>query len=275
MVEFKKNNMRRKALLLSLWAVSLLSACSELEIPVYQEKDSSLYFSSLVQEFSLKGNAEPEVELSVPLIMTGPVCDYDRPVSIEVVDTTINTATVGLDVTIEEAVVRSGQSKGFVKLKVKNLGADVPSKRLMLRIALNEFFQRPYANNTSSEIVWTAEYARPSIETVWKSWFYFFSPSYSKAYHKLLVDYFGPDLEKSSYESKAIKDTTLIYKAQTWWYSASRDFYQFVKEHDQANPEEPYMHSSDYEKYSRYTLPVGQGDKPETPPTVLSTLLVH
>lgn len=275
MVEFKKNNMAKKVLCLSLCSLALLPACTELEIPVYQDKDSTLYFSTLVQEYSLKGYAEPEVEISVPLIMAGTVCDYDRPVAIELVDTTSNTATLGVDFSIEEAVVRSGESKGYIKLKVQNLDADVSAKRVMLRIAQNEYFQRPYANNTYSDIVWTAEYARPSVETVWKSWFYFFSPSYSKAYHKLLVDYFGQDIEKSSYESKAIKDTTLIYRTQNWWYSASRDFYQFVKDHDQANPEQPYMHSSDYEKYSRYTLSVGQGDKADTPPTVLSTLLVH
>lgn len=253
----------------------VLCACKEIDIPYYEVEDSAVYFTASSQSFSIKGISGDVIDVEIPLILIGPICDYERKVDVQVVDSESNTAVLGTDFTIKEAIVNAGAEEGHLILSVSRLPENIDSRGIMLKIEPNEFFSHIVHDHNTSEIVWTADYSRPANESVWKSWYYFFSPTYSKALHRLLVDYFGTDIEKSSYESKAIRDPDLIYRTQSWWYSSSREFYQMVKEHDTAHPDSPYMHSADVMTYSQWTISVNNGRKPEEIPTILSTLLVN
>ncbi len=276
MDEFKINKANMKNRFFIVFVVTcFFCSCQEIDIPFYDVKDSCVRFDSSVQTYSIKGMTEEFIDLKVPIGMIGPICDYDRMVAVQVVDSSANTAVPEVDFQVKEAIVKAGNTSGYMVLRVKNLPESVSSLNVVLKITPNEYFKQTFSNLNSSNIFWTADYSRPSIETVWKSWFYFFSPTYSKAYHKLLVEYFGTDLEKMSYESRALRDPDLIYKNMAWWYSASRDFYQMVKEHDAEHPDAPYMHSEDVMTYASWSLPDGSGQKPDGIPTILSTLLVN
>lgn len=256
---------------------SLISAvsCSEIEMPVYKEEDSAVMFLSQAQDFSLKGVTDEKPHIKVDIKMFGPVSDIDRTVSIAVVDSSANSATQNVDFTIAEAVVKAGEMKGYLDLEVKKLEEGVEKRTVVLEIVPNEFFKYKVKNLNMSEISWSELYVRPHNAYVFKTWYYFFCPGYSRNLHQLLVDCFGPEIEISSYVSSARKDENFIFHTTNWWYDASRTFYDFVKTHDQANPDDPYMHSSDFEVYNSYDTAVGAGTKPESIPTILSTLILQ
>lgn len=257
-------------------AVALMAlSCTEAEIPVYQVSDSAVYFSKKSTEFSLKGNTEAEPELVIPINLHGPACDYDRQISVAVADSTFNDAVLGKDFNIVSAVVPANELSGSIVLKVKALDNEVTSHTVALVLEADESFPRTVKGGNYTKVHWSKEFVRPDNEYAWQSWFYFFSTGYSVAYHELLYNFFGPDIEISGYTNGAMRDPNSVYHVISWWYAASRDFYNFVKEHDAANPDTPYMHSKDYEVYQNYKQAVGDGTKPEVIPTVLSTLLVY
>jgi len=251
------------------------ASCVESEIPVYQLEDSAVYFKSKANDFSLKGVTDAEPELHIPICLFGPACDYDREMLVEVADSSYNDAVLGTDFQIVSAKIPANELSGEIVLKVKQLDSEVPSHTVALTLVPNDSFQRTVKNLTTSKIHWSKEFVRPTNQYAWAAWFYFFSHSYSAAYHELLYNYFGPDIEITGYTNAARKDPDSKMRVISWWYTASRDFYDMVKEHDIANPDSPYMHSSDYEQYESYTQATGEGKKPETIPTVLSTLLVN
>ena len=83
------------------------------------------------------------------------------------------------------------------------------------------------------------------------------------------------EIEKvTNNQSYARADETLVYKLPSWWYNATREFRDFVRNHDQMNPGDPWRHSDDYEQYSGYGVARGNGVKPETLPTIFETLNV-
>lgn len=252
-----------------------LVSCKELEIPVYQEKDSVVFFQKKSIEVSLKGNTDPEPEIKLELSLFGPVCDFDRAVGLEFPDSSYVDAKEGVHFDLVRAIVPAGAMKGEVVLKVKQLTEDVPSHTIAINIVNDETFPHRLKDQSFIKLTWSKEFVRPTNQYAWQSWFYFLSTSYSRAYHELLYNYFGPEIEYSGYTNGALRDENTIYKGQNWWFSASRDFYAFVKEHDLANPDTPYMHSSDYEVYNSYLQAVGDGKKVDTPPTILSTLIIN
>ena len=250
------------------------SACEEIDIPTYKLEDSAVMFKSPTIEISLKGNSEARPRVRVPLSFYGPICQYDRPVKVAVVDTSLNTALSDPDFKIDTAVVSAGASEGLIMMTVGALPEELESRTVVLKIEENEHFSYQRLNLNIAAITWSKSYVRPDQPLVFQSWFNFFCPGYSKALHELLYQEFGPDIEISSHMAGIRKIPGYKYKAISWWYTASRQFYESVRAHDLANPDNPYMHSSDYEQYAAYNIPVGSGTKPETIPTILSTLLV-
>lgn len=269
--------MKKFAYILSaLFAALALNSCQELDIPVYSADDSAVMFPSAAIEFSLKGVVDPESELVIKVSMYGPACDYDRQILVEVdPEAQTNDAVEGTDFTIVSAMVPAGELSGSIVLKIKGLTDEVESHTVTLLIKENEFFHRAVKDLNRASVKWSKEYVRPSNPNVYCAWWYFFCKGYSKKLHELIVMELGEQIEHMGYNNAARNDPECQYKVMSWWYTASRQLYEMVKAHDEANPGNPYMHSADYEEYAAYTVPVGEGKKPATIPTILSTLYVY
>ena len=267
--------MKRYSLILLTAVVALLGSCTEQDVAVFDPADSLVRFDSNQTSFSLIGNKEAEPVFKINLVLVGPACDYDRIVTYEIVDTTFNSAVAGQDFTVQQALVPAGSLSGYISIKVKAFSEDEFSKQTTtFRLLPNDNFKHIYAGGDITYVTWSNQFVRPTGEDVYRSWWYYFSQGYSQNYHKILAELFGEDIQYTSVYASARKNDDLIFRANSWWYAASRTLYETVKKHDQEHPEAPYMHSEDYEYYSSPYLPVGGGKKPETIPTILSTLLI-
>lgn len=251
-----------------------LASCEEVDIPVYKVEDSAVFFATRAVSYSLKGFTGAEKELEIPVSLIGPVCDYDREIKVAVVDTSFNTAAEGRDFTVVSAGVPAGALSGKVVLNVKNLAEDVDKLAVLLEIQPNDNFARKVSKSMTTQVVWSKEYVRPSDPLVWDSWFLFFSKSYSRNLHEIIVSLFGEEVEISSQKTGARKREDLIYRQPSWWYAASRELFEYVRDYDKAHPDAPLMHSSDYELYQNSSVPVGEGYTPDRIPTILETLLI-
>lgn len=251
-------------------AMACLVSCAKDPVGTYDVSASAVYFNSSTNSFSLIGKNGDEIELSIALNLVGPATDYDREVAIEIQD---STATENVDYCVVKSQVDSGALSGSIVIRVKQLSEDVDELFTRFTIIPNGHFPYSYYTKNSSVVSWTASYARPE-EGVWRFWYLFFCNGYSKNLHKLLVQEFGTDIDLyTNRQAYVNSNPNLIYKLPTWWYAASRQFRDMVEEHDAAYPDSPYMHSADYESYSSYTVPVGEGKKPESVPTILETLM--
>lgn len=251
---------------------ALAVSCTEEMVPTYDVADSAVRFQHKSEQFSLRGVTESEAQLSIKLDLFGPAADHDRHIKVEVADSSYNNAVLGTDFQIVEAVVPAGELSGRIVLSVKMVTLDDPTKVTTLAIRPNDDFPYVASEADVSRVTWSDEYLRPSNPYAWQSWFYFFGPFYSKNYHKLLIEVLGDEIEHSGYSNGAKNDPDTDYRVLTWWYAQNNMFYDYVKAHDTAHPDDPYMHSDDYEVYSSYMTPVGQGTRSDNPPTILSTI---
>lgn len=248
-------------------------SCKEQTIPVYQVEDSAVFFGTETCEFSLKGATQERPEIDVTLHLMGPVCDYDREILLEFPDSSFNDAVQGVDFNVVSAKVKAGEMEGHILLQVKMPDAHKDRYTFAVSLVPNKDFPHVVKNKYYSKITWTDGYVRPSNVNAWRSWWYFFCVGYSKNYHQLMFEYFGDVIEHSGYDSNAIKDPDTNYYPMSWWYASSRAFAEFVRKHDQEHPDDPYMHSDDYEYYLSYKDAPGTGIKPDVVPTILSTLI--
>ena len=252
-------------------AALVLCSCAKDPIKAYDTGDSTVYFLSPTNVFSLIGKSGDEIELTIPVNLVGPVADYDREIALEIKD---STAVQNVDFSIVSSKVAAGALSGSIVLRVKALPENVDGLYARFSIIPNDSFPEKFRKNTSSVVGWTASYARPR-EEVWRYWFLYFSNGYSKALHKIISEELGPDADTYTGSRKYATDfPELTFKLPTWWYSASRQLRDAVEAHDKANPDSPYMHSSDYEHYDDWSTPVGEGKKPDEIPTILETLNV-
>ena len=259
----------RKTFILMLLSSVLMCSCKQDAIDNYAVENSAINFNAPRNALSLKGVTAEKISFSLPFTLVGPVTDYDRELTLDVKD---STAVLGRDFKIVSAVLPAGKSKGNVMLEINNLPEGVTSQAAVISLVPNQHFIAGIPLYQSSVASWSEEYERPN-EGVWYAWYLFFCKGYSKDFHRLLVEIFGPEIEtfvnKRSY---AENDPSLVFKMPDWWYAANSRLYEVVREHDTKNPSDPYRHSDDYELYSSYQQAVGAGTKPDTPPTILSTL---
>ncbi len=246
-------------------------ACQEKPIPTFAPEDSAVAFHAQSYSFSFKGMTEDYRDVSLSVDLIGYCADYDREFKVE---TSEGTAQEGRDFTVVSSVLKAGEVKGEIVLRINHLPSDVERQDVKLRIVANDVFRDGPPAKTVALVSWSEEYVRPT-EPVWRGWYTFFCHGYSKEYHKLLVNYFGEEVETFvSQQGPAKENPDLKFQMPTWWYTSSREFRNFIRKHDEAGTEPPYMHSEDYESYRSYIIPYGEGEKPEKIPTILETLNV-
>lgn len=266
--------MKKSLMITALFALFMTMSCTEAEVPKFEAKDSVVYFGTGSYGFSMIGFTGESKTLEVPLTLVGPAVDVDRPVALKITNDETHTAAENVDFTIVSAMVPAGSIVGKIVVEAKNLPEDVGSKSFILSIVPNECFKRAASQGMEAVIKWSNEYERPSEPLVWQTWFLYFSKTYSRNLHKILVEVLGSEVEISSNKTTARDRDDLVYHQPTWWQFASREVYDYVRAHDRANPDEPYMHSADAELYLSSSLQVGAGQKYETIPTILETLVV-
>ncbi len=250
-----------------------LSGCKKDEIKPYALEDCAVVFEGVTNSFSMKGhNDEQTVEFRIPVKVVGPHADYDRPIGLEVTD---STAVLGRDFEIKSAVIPAGALKTDIIISVNQLPEDVTERAVRFNLVPNDHFRAGYPKYSKAVVSWSELYARPPYY-VWRYWYLYICPAYSQAFHKLMVDEFGTDVEKYTLQRAREKEEPdrYIFKTLTWWYAAARHLYETVAAYDAAHPDAPMMHSDDYEEYKSYEVAVGEGVRPEVIPTILSTLTV-
>lgn len=254
--------------------LSLLTlSCKVDDIDTYDMKDSAVVFQTRSVQFSMKGVTEEFASRLLTLDLIGQIADYDRNIDIRVQENSTNTAHEGTDFKIGKAVMKAGEHLASVEFSIHKLPEGVENMNVTLEIVPNEYFRKGYPATSQIMVSWSEEYVRPTSEYVWRWWFNFLSKGYSKNYHKVLVDVFGPAIETyTNTASAAREDETLEYKTPDWWYGANAQLRDYVKKYDAEHPEQPLMHSEDYELYQGYLTPVGSGTKPERIPTIYETL---
>lgn len=264
--------MKRLTTLSILLAGALVySSCTRSDIPVFRIEDSAVSFVQITNNFSLRGMTEPERDITVKVTLIGPAADYDRPISYEISSTN---AQEGVDYSIVDASVPAGALYGQIVLRVKKLPDDSPSRSVTITLLPNGQLGLGYKSYLTADVTWTESYERPQ-EPVWRYWWLYISSSYSREWHKFLVETFGDDIERYTASRLYAEQYSLIYKISTWWFSANHDVYEIVRKHDLENPGNPYRHSDDYERFRQYALPVGGGEgvpEGQLPPTFLETL---
>ncbi|MBO4557750.1 MAG: DUF4843 domain-containing protein [Bacteroidales bacterium] len=248
-----------------------LVSCVKDEIKTYRPEDSAVVFHGRTNTYSFKGMTEDFRDIDVAVDLVGYCADYDRTFAVEVID---STAVLGRDFTIISSDIKAGAVRGFVKLRVNHLPQGVERQDMKLKIVPNEYFRAGPPKNSIADITWSEEYTRPQ-PYVWRGWYLYFCHGYSKELHRLMVSYFGEEIETYVVQQAPAKeDPTLTYKLPTWWYSATREFREWVKKTDAENPSNPLRHSDDYEQYRTYTTAHGEGEKPDIIPTIYETLNV-
>jgi hypothetical protein len=170
-------------------------------------------------------------------------------------------------------VLKAGEMKTDIVVMVKALPDDVEQKVIVMSLVPNDYFRAGQPLYRTAIVKWTNSYARP-VPDVWKNWYLYISTGYSKNLHKILVAEYGDEIDFCVRRiSEVTPENGLIYKDPTWWSALNKRVREIVRDHDLTHPDDPYMHSDDYEDYPNSSTPVGQGKKPEVIPTIYSTLV--
>lgn len=260
--------MRRNLLIIVAAAVCCLS-CTKSEIQTFQVENCSVSFKGIENSFSMRGWTEDYKDLYIPVRMLGVPVDYDREITLDIRDSIATAA----DYQVLSSVVKAGELKADIVVRAKRLPDDVEQKVIVMNILPNEFFRAGLPAYQRAIVKWTNSYARP-VPDVWKNWYLYISTGYSKNLHKILVEEYGDEIDLCvRRKAEVTPENGLIYKDPTWWSALNKRVREIVRDHDLAHPEDPYMHSEDYEDYPNSATPVGQGKKPTVLPTIYSTLV--
>ena len=255
--------------ILTVAAVLTCLSCEKSEIQTFQVENCSVSFKGIENSFSMRGWTDEYKDLYIPVRMLGIPVDYDREITLDIRDSIATAA----DYQVISSVVKAGELKADVVVRAKRLPDDVEQKVIVMSIVPNEYFRAGLPAYQKAIVKWTNSYARP-VPDVWKNWYLYISTGYSRNLHKILVAEYGDEID---FCVRRIGDVTpengLIYKDPTWWSAMNKRVREIVRDHDLAHPEDPYMHSEDYEDYPNSSTPVGQGKKPAVIPTIYSTLV--
>lgn len=259
-----------KRILICFAALLTFAACTIDNVEPYKVEDSAILFKDGSIRFSLRNYKEADPVLAVPVNLVGPATDYERKIYYEIVDSTANTAFEGKDFQIDSAMIRAGELKGFIYLKVAPLMGD-NVMTTTIRLLPSDDFHYEFKKNSLATISWSNGYTRPE-SYVWRSWFLLFSPYYSTAYHKIVCDCLGDEVDQYTHFGGG-RNEGYTLKAITWWYAANRALRDYVEKYDAEHPGEPMMHSDDVLFFTGQYVSVADGIKPETVPTIIETLL--
>lgn len=255
-------------------ALFAVLGCKQDDIDAYKLEDSAVCFEAQSAAFSLRGMTEDTKRLDIRVTLVGPASDKDREFEVRVVAREGNTAVEGKDFKVLGAVVKAGELFGTVELEVNRLEEEVSSQTTTLEIVPGENFRAGYPALMKAIVMWSDGYVRPTYY-VWRSWYRYFCHGYSRKLHEIVIGQLGEDVERYVDRRNYVEaDPSLEFKMPTWWFSASRQLRDYVEKYDKEHPDAPLMHSEDYESYKSDEVGVGNGNRPETLPTVASTLVI-
>ena len=239
----------KRFLLLSVATLLCCLACKKSEIQTFKVEDCSVSFNGIENSFSLRGWTEEFKDLHVPVKVLGIPVDYDREITLDIRDSIATAA----DYQVLSSVVKAGELKTNIIVRAKALADDVEQKVIIMSIVPNDYFRVGEPNYQKAIVKWTNSYARP-VPDVWTE--------------------YGDEIDFCVRRlSESTPENGLIYKDPTWWSALNKRVRELVRDHDLLHPDDPYMHSEDYEDYPNASTPVGQGKKPAVIPTIYSTLV--
>ena len=265
----------RKLFLISGLALLAVVSCRKDSIKPYSGENDSVCFVSQMTPFSFRGVVEDKKTFLIPLTLIGNVADYDREVSVRVMDSEKNTAVENKDFVLKSASVKAGATKGELEIEINNLPVGQEYLNVYLEIIPNVHFQAGYKEYMKTHVEWSESYVRPANQNVWFLWYNYLAPCYSRAYHEFLIQLFGDEIERAVYQPAQLETgENLVYWPVDMWYAAKRRLRQEVMDHDAQHPDQPLRHSNDYEWYKSTSVPVGEGIgyTGDLPPTILETL---
>ncbi|MDR1273449.1 MAG: DUF4843 domain-containing protein [Odoribacteraceae bacterium] len=172
--------------LLGLWFA--LNGCEQEGIMQY-EGGAGLFFTAHAQDLSFmaKLNAEKDTMAVYVHLMGNPV-DYDRPISVEVVNDTNTTATPEQYRVLEGAKVLANDTCGWVRVEVKNPDLlNISTKMLSLRIRLveNEYFKiGGFLTYDVIKLTWTMDIVQPQT---WNAIQVFCTRTYSSNAYRAVI----------------------------------------------------------------------------------------
>lgn len=272
----------RKLLILGMaWWIGFVSiGCSEEEVEYYVPENSALNFSSLEYTYSFAKDAEKkDAVLQIPILVVGPVADYPREVKVAVVTDQIQCVQKG-DYSLAACVVPAGASETNLSLTLKYNSALIDTTSVLrLYLDANEHFGTGVAALDTVTISWTDQLIRPHQTTIWRSWWFWFSKTYSRSFHEVLLTALGDDVENISYYAiqpavAAEHPEFMRERTPTYWYAVNRKLREYVNSYDKAHPDKPLRHGEDAQTYRTYNMTVGTGT-PNPGATIASTLIAY
>ena len=247
----------------SIMVSGLFMACADEEVEFYSAENGALDFATLRVEYSYARETEKgDRVLQVPVNVVGPAVDYDRKVSFRVVTDSCQNVSDGDYSIADTCVVKAGELTANIDVQVHYTEdlADT-SKLLTLQLLENEYFGIGLPASNMADVYWTDLLVRPHL-AIWRTWWQFFSQTYSRKFHEVIIEALGEEMEiYYLYSTTDINEHPEFVRItnQAWWYAANRKLREYVAAYDAAHPDAPLMHSDDAEYFRSYSLAVGSG----------------
>ena len=157
--------MKRYLPILAAAVLSCMVSCVKSEIQTFKLEDCSLSFDGIENSFSLRGWTEEYKDLHIPVKLLGIPADYDREITLDIRDS----IAVAGDYQVLSSVLKAGEMKTDIVVRVKALPDDVEQKVIVMSLVPNDYFRAGQPLYRTAIVKWTNSYARP-VPAVWKNW---------------------------------------------------------------------------------------------------------
>lgn len=200
-----KNYFRYFSLICCFWS---FFGCENEGLKEYTD-NPGIYFDGAERSYSFFDHPGIQVDtIKLPLLISGPVCDYDRIVKVEVVSDTNTTATDDMYQLLDGYVLK-GEAKGIVPVVLNYREAlENQACKLKIRLVETKDFKELRLGQNTCLIHFSAYIIKPDN---WDSWLhYYFGDIYSTRWWKFIMDATGKN---------ALPYNPTHPDKETWWMS--------------------------------------------------------
>ena len=214
--------------------VFALSGCQKDEIIIFDNNNNAgLSFIDKNEDYSFLKNTTGEHIFEIGVSLVGDVVDYDREVSLVVVDDTTTTAPSDL-FEIQKGVVKAGEFEGTVPVKVLNHELLTDSiVYLSLTIEQNEHFSFTIKEKDSFKLGWTDKVIVPPSNAYFRAIFCNVNPISTSCY-RVFVEVTGLTVFGAKEYSRTYGDTGS--------QALGNQFGDYIKQWNLDNPDNPLLH---------------------------------